>query len=512
MGGRAHHISSLLVSFLKCVVLVLAVGRCTSGEARSDRKGLGSPGSSARPAPTVDPAPAPVPTPPPKPAVSAATAPTDNVPAPDEMHSTVAPLVDRVKASVVTILSTKFIRRVAREDPWTQMLREQFGIGGGPRMTQQRAESLGSGFLLDAAGLVLTNNHVVAGADEVMVRLSDDRQLAAKVLGSDPATDVAVVKIDKPPPNLPPVTLGDSDRVRVGDYVLAIGNPLGLGQTVTMGIVSAKNRAVGDKLGELDPRYQDFIQTDAAINQGNSGGPLFNFLGQVIGINSAIINPGVAMNVGFAIPINLARQIADQIRRSGHVARGYRGVGGEDFTPARADELKVPFTPGALVNIVGRNTPAESAGLRPNDVIVEIGGKPIDGYRRLPMIVAGVAPGEKLKVIFLRGSRRMEATVTLGTQGAATSGAPLFLGVDVRALDARETRAYGLGAGQGLAITGVDPRGPSSGVLEEGDVLLLLDGQPVTLERLRGIEPRLAQGVRSVLVIQRGGARFAIRL
>src|SRR4051812_45667627 len=249
----------------------------------------------------------------------------------------VAPLVDRVKGAVVTIQSTKFIRRFAVEDPWNRMLREQFGVPGpAPRAETGKQEGLGSGFIIDKSGIILTNNHVVAGADEVLVKLSDNRQFAARVLGSDPPTDVAVVRLDKPPRDLQTVTLGDSDKVRVGDYVLAIGNPLGLGQTVTMGIVSAKNRVIGERLGDIDPRYEDFIQTDAAINQGNSGGPLFNFHGEVIAINSAIINPGVAMNVGFAIPINLARQIADQIRKSGKVARGYLGVGGEDFTLERA--------------------------------------------------------------------------------------------------------------------------------------------------------------------------------
>jgi serine protease Do len=248
----------------------------------------------------------------------------------------VAPLVDRVKNEVVTIQSTKFIRRFAVEDPWTQMLRQQFGLPA-PRPTRERQEALGSGFIVDRSGIILTNNHVVAGADEVIVKLADGRRLTARVLGSDPPTDVAVVRIDHPPADLPAVTLGDSDRARVGDYVLAIGNPLGLGQTVTMGIISAKNRVIGERLGNVDPRYEDFIQTDAAINQGNSGGPLFNFHGEVVGINSAIINPGVAMNVGFAIPINLARQVADQIRKAGHVARGYLGVSGEDFTPERAE-------------------------------------------------------------------------------------------------------------------------------------------------------------------------------
>src|SRR5580765_4992553 len=321
---------------------------------------------------------------------------------------TVAPLVDRVKGAVVTIQSTKFIQRFAVEDPWSRLLREQFGMPA-PRATREKQEALGSGFIVDRSGIVLTNNHVVAGADEVIVRLPDNRKFAARVLGSDPPTDVAVVRIDKPPPDLQTVNLGDSDRVRVGDYVLAIGNPLGLGQTVTMGIVSAKNRYIGEKLGAIDPRYEDFIQTDAAINQGNSGGPLFNFRGEVIGINAAVINPGVAMNVGFAIPINLARQIADQIRKGGHVARGFLGLSTEDFTPERAEQMHVPFVAGALVNAVGPGSPAAAAGLQPNDVITEIGGKPIDGQRRLTGVVALMRPGEKAKVVYARQGQRLEA-------------------------------------------------------------------------------------------------------
>jgi serine protease Do len=431
-------------------------------------------------------------------------------------QGSVAPLVDRVKGAVVTIQSTKIIRRVAVEDPWNRMLREQFGLGGPPQGTRERQEALGSGFIVDRlAGLILTNNHVVAGADEVLVKLGDNRQLAAKVLGSDPATDVAVVKLDKPPKDLQAATLGDSERVRVGDYVLAIGNPLGLGQTVTMGIVSAKNRVIGEKLGDVDPRYEDFIQTDAAINQGNSGGPLFNFRGEVIAINSAIINPGVAMNVGFAIPINLARQVADQIRKSGKVARGYLGVGGEDFTLERAEELHVAYTPGALINVVGRGTPAEAAGLRPNDVIVELGGKPIENYRRLPAAVGLLRPGEKAKVVFMRKGKRAETVVVLVAQGSASDaqvGESTFMGVQVRPLDGREAQAVGLRPGEGLAVIVVDPRGPASGVIEEGDIFLELDRRPVTLARLQQLESRLARGARSTLVIQRGQARFVLKL
>jgi serine protease Do len=428
---------------------------------------------------------------------------------------TVAPLVDRVKGAVVTIKSTKFIRRMAALDPWSQMLREQFGMPA-PQARQERQEALGSGFLVDKSGIILTNNHVVAGADEVVVKLSDNRELRARVLGSDPPTDVAVVRLDKPPGDLQAVTLGDSDHVRVGDYVLAIGNPLGLGQTVTMGIVSAKNRVLGEKLGDVDPRYEDFIQTDAAINQGNSGGPLFNFKGEVIGINSAIINPGVAMNVGFAIPINLARQISEQIRRTGKVARGYLGVGGEDFTSERAAELHMPFVPGALVNVVGRGSPAEAAGLRPNDVIVELGGHAVEGYRHLPTIVTLLRPGEKAKVVFVRQGKRQEVTVTVGAQGGgAQAGEVAFLGARLRPLDRQESAALGLRPGEGLAVVDVDPRGPASGALVEGDVLLALDGQAVTPARLAALEKKIARGARTApatLVIQRGAERFALRL
>ncbi len=419
----------------------------------------------------------------------------------------VAPLVDRVKGEVVTIQSTKFIRRFAVEDPWTQMLRQQFGVPA-PRATREKQEALGSGFIVDRTGIVLTNNHVVAGADEVVVKLADNRRFPARVLGSDPPTDVAVVKIDHPPGDLQAVTLGDSDRVRVGDYVLAIGNPLGLGQTVTMGIVSAKNRVIGERLGDTDPRFEDFIQTDAAINQGNSGGPLFNFRGEVIGINSAIINPGVAMNVGFAIPINLARQVADQIRRSGHVARGYFGASAQDFTPERADQLHVPFVAGALVDGVTRGSPAAAAGLEPGDVIVEVAGKPIDGYRRLLSVVGLFRPGEKMKVAFVRRGRRADTVVTLA--GPRDAGATV-LGVELQPLDPRDSAALGLGGG-GLVVTGVDPRGRASGVLEEGDVLLALDGKPITLAHFKALAARLASGARATLIIQRGRERFVLRL
>ena len=231
----------------------------------------------------------------------------------------------------------------------------------------------------------------------------------------------------------------------------------------------------------------------------------------MIGINAAIINPGVAMNVGFAIPINLARQVADQIRRSGHVARASIGVSGEDFTAERAAELRVPFTPGALVNAVGRGSPAASAGVQPNDVITEIGGKPVDGFRRLSSTVALSRPGEKTKVVFFRQGRRMEATLTLAGPRGGAGGAQAF-GVEVRPMDARDASAAGLPAPGGLVVTAVDPRGPASGVLEEGDLLLMLDGKLVTLARFKALEGKLGRGERATLIIQRGSERFALEL
>jgi serine protease Do len=278
-----------------------------------------------------------------------------------------------------------------------------------------------------------------------------------------------------------------------------------------MGIVSAKNRVIGEKMGDIDPRYEDFIQTDAAINQGNSGGPLFNFRGEVIGINAAIINPGLAMNVGFAIPINIARQIGDQIRKAGRVARGFLGVSGEDFTAERAAEMRVPFPPGALINAVGRSTPASAAGLRPNDVVVECAGKPIDGYRRLVAAISLLRPGEKTKLVLSRQGQRVEATVTLGAAGGG-GGADTVLGVELRPLDPRESASLGLAAGEGLAVTAVDPRGPASGVLEEGDLLLAIDNKGITLARFKAVIARLQRGAHATLVIQRGADRFALRL
>jgi Do/DeqQ family serine protease len=427
-------------------------------------------------------------------------------PTPSEVGLSVAPLVDRVKGSVVTIQSTKVIPRVVNEDPMMQFFRERFGLGGAPAR-RETERGLGSGFVINKAGIILTNNHVVAGADEVWVQLPDERRFEARVVGTDPSTDVAVVRLNRPPSDLRPVQIGNSDQVRVGDYVLAIGNPLGLGQTVTMGIVSAKNRMLGGRITQ----YEDFIQTDAAINQGNSGGPLFNFKGEVIGINSAILNPAVAMNIGFAIPINLARQIADQIQHSGGVARGYLGVGTEDMTPEKAAHLGIPFEPGALVNVVNPGSPAATGGLRSNDVITEVAGRKIDGSAGLQRVIQSRAPKETVDVVFLRGGRRAVAKVQLA-ENAALAGAHV-LGMQLVPLSQSEAAEIGV---PGLKVASIDHRSPTSGYLQAGDIIThVVIGQQAkvaTSALLKQLEQKLAHGSGGQIVIVREGYQLVLTL
>jgi Do/DeqQ family serine protease len=428
------------------------------------------------------------------------------VPTPVDMGLSVSPLVDRVKASVVTIQSTKVIPRVVNEDPTLQYFRERFGLGQ-PPARRETQRSLGSGFIVSKSGVILTNNHVVAGADEVWVQLSDERRFEARVVGSDPSTDVAVVKLSHPPSDLRPVQIGNSEQVRVGDYVLAIGNPLGLGQTVTMGIVSAKNRMLGGRI----TKYEDFIQTDAAINQGNSGGPLFNFKGEVIAINSAILNPAVAMNIGFAIPINLARQIADQIQRLGSVARGYLGVGTEDMTPEKAKRLGLAYEQGVLVNVVNPGSPAAAAGLRPNDIITEVAGRHIDSSAVLQRVIQLRAPGESVEVSYVRGGRRV-VTKALITGNSALTGIKV-LGMQLVPLSQSEAAEFGVA---GLKVAGVDRQSPASGYLQPGDVIThVVFGQQAkvaTAGLLKQLEQRLEHGGGGRLVIVRDGYQLILNL
>ena len=278
----------------------------------------------------------------------------------------------------------------------------QFGV---PR--ERRERSLGSGVIVNSSGYILTNSHVVEGATDVKVSLSDDRELPGQIVGTDPGTDIAVLKIKAD--HLSTLPLADSNKVEVGDIALALGNPFGVGRTVTMGIVSATGRG---GLGIED--YEDFIQTDASINPGNSGGPLVNVRGELIGVNTAILSPsGVNLGIGFAIPSNMARSVMDQIIATGKVIRGYLGVSVQDITPGLARALKLDQVRGALLGDVDPDGPAAKAGLEPGDVIVEVNGKLVEDSRALRLLISSMAPGATLNMRVLHSGTSRNVTLTL---------------------------------------------------------------------------------------------------
>ena len=286
---------------------------------------------------------------------------------------------------------------------------EEFFKNFGDDNRQRRASSLGSGFIINAEGIVVTNFHVIENAEEITVTLADETSFTAKVLGQDQKTDIAVLKIDPGDTELTAVPFGNSDSLRVGDWVLAIGNPFGLGGTVTAGIVSARGRDIGNG------PYDDFIQTDASINRGNSGGPLFNTDGEVIGINTAIFSQsGGSVGIGFAISSNLAKRVTKQLVEFGTTRRGWLGVFIQEVTPDIADTLGLSQSAGALVSSVNENSPADIAGLEPGDVILSFDGKVIDRMRDLPRIVAETDIGATVKVEIFRGGQRSTVEVTLG--------------------------------------------------------------------------------------------------
>jgi serine protease Do len=364
-----------------------------------------------------------------------------------------APVVKKVSPSVVNIYTAKMVRENPVMSPLLDdpFFRQFFGVPFENVPRERREKALGSGVIVSEDGYILTNNHVVDGADEVKVALADDKTVYdAKVIGTDPQTDIAVIKVDAR--KLPAISITDSDLLEVGDTVLAIGNPFGVGQTVTTGIVSAKGRG---GMGIVD--YEDFIQTDASINPGNSGGALVDIEGRLVGINQSIISrSGGNQGIGFAVPINLARYVMEHIISDGKVTRGYLGVTIQPMTPELAKEFKPPENTGALVGDVTPHSPAADAGLKEGDVIVEFNNKKVTDSRHLRLMAAQTAPGTKVPVKILRDGKEQTFTVKLGelpTEGLAKAGgrpdglrrgtqADALDGVIVENLDARYRRQF----------------------------------------------------------------------
>src|SRR5712671_4518157 len=433
-----------------------------------------------------------------------------------------APIVKEVLPSVVNISSSKVVRapnEFAQGMPDDPMFRQFFGkrFGRGPEVPKQRREqSLGSGVIVSPEGYILTNNHVVDGATDIKVTLSDKRELKAQIIGTDPKTDVAVLKLEGS--SFPAITLGDSSKVQVGDYALAIGDPFGVGQTVTMGIVSAKGRG---NLGIED--YEDFIQSDAPINPGNSGGALVNDRGELIGINTAIISHGSGGNqgIGFAVPVNLARQVMDQIMDHGKVTRAYLGIVVQDVTPAIAKAMGQNDLHGALVGDVKASSPAGKAGLERGDIILDLNGKAINDSNELRNTIAMMQPGQTVTLKVSRNGDMRDLNVKLGELPSAKeevlnersdNSKNTLEGVSVENLDAETAKELGLPAStKGVMVTDIDPSSPKgdSG-LRKGDVIQEVNHQPV--HNVAEFEQALHKAGKenALLLVNRGGTTLFI--
>jgi serine protease Do len=411
--------------------------------------------------------------------------------------SSYAPVVKRVAPSVVKITTETRARRVARMGPGQEfpgfdnpMFRQFFG-GRVPEMPAPPQGGLGSGVIISADGYIATNNHVIQGADRVTVSFDDGRELSAKVVGRDPQTDIAVIKVEAT--GLPAITFADSGKTEVGDRAIAIGNPFGIGETVTTGIISAKGRRPG-----LGLAYEDFIQTDAAINPGNSGGPLVDLEGRLIGINTAILSrSGGFQGVGLAVPSNLVAHVADSLVKRGKVVRGFLGVTAQDITPSLAEGLGVSPRAGALVADVQPGSPAEKAGLASGDIIVAVDGEKVEDANRLTFTVGAIAPGTAVELRILRDGKENTLKATTAerprTNRAGRSNEDpserslqggdegVLTGVAVGDIDRDARRAMNLPARlAGAVVTEVDPESAAARAgLRAGDVILEINRRPV---------------------------------
>jgi serine protease Do len=428
-----------------------------------------------------------------------------------------ADLAQQVNPAVVNISTTSVVKIPGNpfrqffgpdEGPFGDFFHHFFGNVPDQEMKQQ---SLGSGFIIDKDGYILTNNHVVAGAQEIKVKLADGREFSASVVGRDSKTDLALLKISSLFKNLPVLPLGDSDTIRVGDWVLAIGNPFGLGHTVTQGIISATGRVIGSG------PYDDFLQTDAPINPGNSGGPLINLKGEVIGINSAIIATG--QGIGFAIPSNMAKKVAAELREKGKVVRGWIGVSIQSVTPAIAQSFGLKEAKGALIADVVSGGPADKAGIKRGDIIVTFNGKDIRTSADLPWIVAETPVGKTVDVGIIRNGKEMAVKMTIEEMTekrmAESRMLPVSdLGMQVQNITPVLRSELGIRDKSGVVVTNMTPGGPADDAgIQQGDVIKEINHHQIrNLNDYDNAISRTEEGKPVLLLIKRGGQTFYISI
>ena len=426
-----------------------------------------------------------------------------------------ADLAEKLMPSVVNISAT----RVVETRPQSQFPFqfppgspfEEFFKEFNQQQTPQKRKStaLGSGFVISEDGIVITNNHVIQGSEGILVRFTNDKEYEAKLIGTDPVSDIAVLKINSKD-KFKPVPLGDSGKARVGDWVLAIGNPFGLGGTVTSGIISAINRDIN--MG----RYDNFIQTDASINQGNSGGPLFNLQGEVVGINTAIFSQsGGSVGIGFAIPSSFAKNVIDQLQKYGETRRGWLGVRIQVVTQEIADSLGMKEAIGALVADVNENSPAQKAGLKDGDVIIEFNGIKIDTMRKLPKVVGEAPVGKAANIKIWRDKKVLSKTVVLGrleetaefkekqVPAKVADTSVESLGIKVRNLNEKDMAARKIKDKNGVIIQEVDVNGPmSDAAVSVGDIIIALQNKKIkdVSDFEQNVKKEIKSGSKSLLL------------
>jgi serine protease Do len=401
---------------------------------------------------------------------------------PPDLTTAIADVAQKAMPAVVHIEVTQRVEVPSPVLPFESdpFFRYFFGGPQGPRSYKREMRGIGTGMIIDSEGHILTNNHVVSGATKITVKMTSGEEFEARIIGADSKTDLAVIKI-KPPKDIPNLTFGDSNKLRVGEWVVAIGNPRGLEQTVTAGIISAKHRT-----GILDPSsYQDYIQTDAAINPGNSGGPLLNLTGEVIGVNAAIVSEsGGFEGIGFAIPSNMAMAIADALIKTGRVVRGWLGLNVQEITASLAKSLNLKVLKGALVADVVKGGPAEKAGIQRGDVIVNLEGGAVESANDFRNRIAAIRVGKKVEIGLLRKGERVTAQAMIAVYEASPLQVAVELrnklGVEVKEISILEARKRRLDSREGVILTKVDSRGPAGQAgLEPGDIIYQINNLPI---------------------------------